>query len=77
MSLRHKLGHRIFVRLRAGPIRNGHGSIIGDAESLEEDIAAWDWNRRQDKLADCGPMQRAEITETGSFPSIARTPRAD
>lgn len=54
VSLRHKMGHRIFVRLRAVPIRNAHGSIIGAAESIEEDLAASDWNRRQRKLADYG-----------------------
>ncbi|MGH9572193.1 MAG: diguanylate cyclase domain-containing protein [Candidatus Acidiferrales bacterium] len=54
VSLRHKLGHRIFVRLRAVPIRNEHGSIIGAAESIEEDLAASDWNRRQGKLAGYG-----------------------
>lgn len=54
VSLRHKLGHRIFVRLRAVPVRNSHGSIIGAAESIEEDIAASDWNRRQEKLAEYG-----------------------
>lgn len=51
VSLRHKAGHRIFVRLRAVPIRNRQGAIIGVAESIEEDLAASDWNRRQDKLA--------------------------
>lgn len=54
VSLRHKSGHRIFVRLRAVPVRNSHGSIIGAAESIEEDIAASDWNRRQEKLAGYG-----------------------
>jgi diguanylate cyclase (GGDEF)-like protein/PAS domain S-box-containing protein len=54
VSLRHKAGHRIYVRLRAVPIRNSHGSIIGAAETIEEDPAASDWNRRQDKLANYG-----------------------
>lgn len=54
VSLRHKAGHRVFVRLRAVAIRNSHGTIIGAAESFEEDISASDWNRRHDKLADYG-----------------------
>jgi diguanylate cyclase (GGDEF)-like protein/PAS domain S-box-containing protein len=54
VSLRHKAGHRIFVRLRAVPIRNGRGVIIGAAETFEEDLSASDWNRRQSKLADYG-----------------------
>jgi diguanylate cyclase (GGDEF)-like protein/PAS domain S-box-containing protein len=54
VSLRHKEGHRIFVRLRGVPIRNGHGTIIGAAESFEESLSASDWNRRQNKLLDYG-----------------------
>jgi PAS domain S-box-containing protein len=54
VSLRHKAGHRIFVRLRAVPIRNSRGVIIGAAETFEEDLSASDWNRRQSKLADYG-----------------------
>jgi diguanylate cyclase (GGDEF)-like protein/PAS domain S-box-containing protein len=54
VSLRHKMGHRIFVRLRAVPIRNAQGFIIGAAESIEEDLAASDWNKRQGKLANYG-----------------------
>src|SRR5215831_4976848 len=58
VSLRHKAGHRVFVRLRAVPIRNSHGTIIGAAESFEEDISASDWNRRHDKLAGYGCVDR-------------------
>jgi diguanylate cyclase (GGDEF)-like protein/PAS domain S-box-containing protein len=54
VSLRHKAGHRIFVRLRAVPIRNGHGTIIGAAESFEESLSSSDWDRRQSKLLDYG-----------------------
>jgi diguanylate cyclase (GGDEF)-like protein/PAS domain S-box-containing protein len=54
VSLLHKSGHRIFVRLRAVPIRNSHGSIVGAAETMEEDLTNSDWNRRQDKLASYG-----------------------
>ena len=58
VSLRHKAGHRVFVRLRAVPIRNSQGAIIGAAESFEEDISASDWNRRHDKLAGYGCVDR-------------------
>jgi len=54
VSLRHKAGHRIFVRLRAVPIRNNHGTIIGAAESFDESLSASDWDRRQRRLADYG-----------------------
>jgi diguanylate cyclase (GGDEF)-like protein/PAS domain S-box-containing protein len=54
VPLLHKAGHRVFVRLRAVPIRNSHGSIIGAAESFEESLSASEWDRRQNKLADYG-----------------------
>lgn len=54
VALLHKAGHRVFVRLRAVPIRNSHGSVIGAAESFEENPAASEWDRRQTKLADYG-----------------------
>jgi diguanylate cyclase (GGDEF)-like protein/PAS domain S-box-containing protein len=54
LPILHKAGHRIFVRVRAVPIRNAHGSIIGAAESFEENPAASEWDRRQNKLADYG-----------------------
>ena len=59
VSLRHKSGHRIFVRLRAVPIRNAHGTIIGAAESFDESLSASDWDRRQRKLADYGCLDEA------------------
>ena len=34
--LHHKKGHEIPVRLRAVPIHNGHGSIIGAVETFED-----------------------------------------
>jgi diguanylate cyclase (GGDEF)-like protein/PAS domain S-box-containing protein len=54
ISLRHKAGHRIFVRVRSVPIRNAHGTIIAAAESIDESLSASEWDRRQSKLADYG-----------------------
>lgn len=54
VSFRHKQGHRITVRVRAVPIRNDHGTVIGVAESFEESLSASDWDRRQSKLLDYG-----------------------
>jgi PAS domain S-box-containing protein len=34
--LHHKAGHEIPVRIRAVPVRNAHGSIIGAVETFEE-----------------------------------------
>jgi diguanylate cyclase (GGDEF)-like protein/PAS domain S-box-containing protein len=50
-SLRHKDGHRIRVILRAVPVRNGEGAIIGAAESFDEPLSSSAWERRRTKLA--------------------------
>jgi len=54
VSMRHKDGHRVLVRLRAVPIRNSHGTVIGAAESFEESLSVSSWDRRQGKLSDFG-----------------------
>jgi diguanylate cyclase (GGDEF)-like protein/PAS domain S-box-containing protein len=59
VSLRHKDGHRILVRMRAVPIRNSHGSVIGAAESFEESIAVSNWDRRKKKLGAFGLLDPA------------------
>jgi diguanylate cyclase (GGDEF)-like protein/PAS domain S-box-containing protein len=59
VSLRHKAGHRIFVRLRSVAIRNSHGTIIDAAESFDESLSASDWDRRQRRLADYGCLDEA------------------
>lgn len=63
VSFRHKEGHRVLVRARAVPIRNGHGSVIGAAESFEESIAVSIWDRRHEKLAKYGCLDE----ETGAL----------
>jgi PAS domain S-box-containing protein/diguanylate cyclase (GGDEF)-like protein len=66
LSLRHKEGHRVYVRLRAVAIRNSHGSIIGVAESFEESLSVSNWDRRQVKLSEHGcidPATGAATTE--------------
>jgi|HubBroStandDraft_6_1064221.scaffolds.fasta_scaffold00815_10 diguanylate cyclase (GGDEF)-like protein/PAS domain S-box-containing protein len=54
VSLRHKNGHRVFVRLRGVPIRNSHGTIVGAAESFDESFSASACDRRHDKLEGYG-----------------------
>jgi diguanylate cyclase (GGDEF)-like protein/PAS domain S-box-containing protein len=54
ITLRHKAGHRVPVRIRAVAIRNERGGIIGAAETFEESLSASEWNRRQTKLSDYG-----------------------
>ena len=52
--LHHKEGHRIPVRLRAVPVRNSHGSVVGIAETFEESFSASALDRRHNKLAAYG-----------------------
>jgi PAS domain S-box-containing protein/diguanylate cyclase (GGDEF)-like protein len=59
ISLRHKAGHRIFARVRAVPIRNAHGTIIGVAETIDESLSASEWDRRHSKLANYGCLDPA------------------
>jgi two-component system cell cycle response regulator len=46
VSVRHKSGHRILVRLHAAPIRNAHGSVIGAMENFEEVFSTTDFEAR-------------------------------
>jgi diguanylate cyclase (GGDEF)-like protein/PAS domain S-box-containing protein len=59
VPLRHKSGHRVFARVRAVPIRNASGAIVGAAESIDESLSASEWDRRQGKLADYGCLDPA------------------
>lgn len=59
ISIRHKQGHRVLVRLRAVPIRNSHGTVIGAAESFEESLSVSEWDRRHAKLAEYGCLDEA------------------
>jgi diguanylate cyclase (GGDEF)-like protein/PAS domain S-box-containing protein len=59
ISLRHKSGHRVLVRLRAAPLRGSNGKVIGAVESFQEIIPVADWNRRHDKLAEYGCLDSA------------------
>jgi len=56
ISLGHRAGHRIYVRVRTVPIRNSHGTIIAAAQSLEENPSESEWDRRHDKLAGYGAL---------------------
>ena len=60
--LRHRKGHSIPVSLRAIPIRDADGKVIGAAACFDEAASASEWNRRQDKLAKYGCLDN----ETGA-----------
>ena len=59
LTLRHKAGHQVLVRVRAVPIRDGHGTVIGAAESIDADPWAFAANRRETKLANYGCLDEA------------------
>jgi len=59
MRLRHKEGHPVHSLMWIVPIRDAHGSIIGLAESFEEQRFTTDRDRRQQKLAASGCMDEA------------------
>ena len=48
--LHHKAGHEIPVRIRAVPVRNAHGSIIGAVETFEDQQATASPDHHEDGL---------------------------
>jgi two-component system, cell cycle response regulator len=54
ISLRHKSGHRVLVRLHAAAIRDAHGTVIGAVENFEEVVSTVGFAERQNKLAAYG-----------------------
>jgi len=56
MQLRHKEGHPVHVLMRIAPIRDSHGSIIGIAESFDEQKFTSDRDRNQHILIEHGCM---------------------
>jgi diguanylate cyclase (GGDEF)-like protein/PAS domain S-box-containing protein len=59
VSFRHKSGHLVPVRLRAMPMRDADGTIIGAAECFDELVDIAEWNRRHNKLAEYGCLDAA------------------
>jgi diguanylate cyclase (GGDEF)-like protein/PAS domain S-box-containing protein len=59
VSFPHKAGHLVPVRLRAIPMKDAKGSIIGVVECLDELIPMAEWDRRHDKLAEYGCLDAA------------------
>jgi len=65
--LRHKQGHLVPARMRAVAIRNDRGTIVGAAESFEENFGAPDRERRQEKLAGYGALDPSTGVLTENF----------
>jgi diguanylate cyclase (GGDEF)-like protein/PAS domain S-box-containing protein len=53
-SFRHKSGYLVPVKLRAIPLKDNSGAIIGAAECFEEALDVAEWERRHSKLAEYG-----------------------
>jgi len=58
-SFRHKAGHMVPVKLRAIPMRDSRGAIIGAAECFDETVDIAEWDRRHNKLAQYGCLDSA------------------
>jgi len=56
MQLRHKEGHPVHVLMRIAPIRDSRGSVIGVAQSFDEQKFTSDRDRNRDTLAAHGCM---------------------
>ena len=63
--LHHKAGYEIPVRIRAVPVRNQHGSIIGAVETFEELQQGTSPNQRDDRLQIPGCID--EVTSVTSY----------
>jgi len=63
--LHHKAGHEIPVRVRAVPVRNPHGSIIGALETFEDEQAV-KFDHREDRAKPPGSVD--EVTGVASQP---------
>jgi diguanylate cyclase (GGDEF)-like protein/PAS domain S-box-containing protein len=63
--LHHKAGYEIPVRIRAVPVRNQHGSIIGAVETFEELQQGTSPNQRDDRLQLPGCID--EVTNVASY----------
>jgi diguanylate cyclase (GGDEF)-like protein/PAS domain S-box-containing protein len=59
VSLQHKLGHRVLLRLRTAPLRDLRGNVIAVVECFEDNLSLAEWDRRQNKLATHGFLDHA------------------
>lgn len=67
ITLRHKIGHQVMVRIRAIAIRDASGAVIGAAESIDGDPWAFEADRRHRKLASYGCLDEATGVLSNSF----------
>jgi len=59
VSIRHRAGHQVLLRVWAVPVRGSDGTIVGAAESFDEDRQARNSDRRHRKLEAHGCLDPA------------------
>ncbi|HEY0703856.1 MAG TPA: PAS domain S-box protein [Candidatus Acidoferrales bacterium] len=73
VSIRHRAGHQVLLRVWAAPIRDGDGTIVGAAEGFEEDRWSLDSDRRHYKLEEYGCMDETQgVLSSGYLRTIAQ-----
>jgi diguanylate cyclase (GGDEF)-like protein/PAS domain S-box-containing protein len=73
VSVRHKSGHRVLVRLHAALIRDTYGTVIGAMENFEQIISTADFAERHNKLAAYGCLdERSGVLNQGMMQSHLR-----
>lgn len=73
--LRHKDGHRVPVRVRAVPVRDDSGAIIGACECFDERVLAFPARRHLQMVEPPGSTD--EVTELPNYATMLRRLRAD
>ncbi len=67
ITLQHKAGQQVIVRIRAVPIRHAAGLVIGAAESIDAHPWAFEADRRHRKLASYGCLDEATGVLSDSY----------
>jgi PAS domain S-box-containing protein/diguanylate cyclase (GGDEF)-like protein len=67
VSVKHRDGHRIPLRMHTVPVRDTNGAIIGVAHSFEEPVSVSEWDARQTKLAAVGCLDSVTGALNQSF----------
>jgi diguanylate cyclase (GGDEF)-like protein/PAS domain S-box-containing protein len=67
MQLRHKEGHPVHVLMRIAPVRDSRGSIVGIAESFDEQQFTSERGREQQSLIEHGCVDQTTDTPNREF----------
>jgi two-component system cell cycle response regulator len=67
VSIRHRAGHQVLLRVWAVPIRGSDGAIVGGAESFDEDRRTRDSDRRHRKLEEHGCVDQTSGSLSSAY----------